>query len=73
MRKVAGLGRQCKHINSDIEMTNDTRESVIQVSNMREVRHKDQFMDRTQACLSAFHQLKHLLNLTGNPILNHYT
>jgi len=54
-------------------MTNDARESVIQVSNMREVRHKDQFMDRTQACLNAFHQLKHLLNLTSNPILNHYT
>lgn len=50
-----GQVRQCKYINSDIGMTNDTRESTIQVRTVREVRHKDQSMGRTRACSNPFH------------------
>lgn len=56
MRKVErGEGGKCKRMNSDIDMTNDTRGSLIQVCAMREVKHKDQSMERTRACSNHFH------------------
>lgn len=53
--KEGGRGGQCKQINSDIDTTNDAMGSVIQVCAMREVRHKDQSVDRTRASSNPFH------------------
>ena len=70
MQKVEGKG-QCKYINSDNGVTNDTRDQRCK-SALREVRHKGQSMDGTRACSNPFHKLRHLLDLGRNPILYHY-